>query len=270
MHFANITVPLTVCLLAVSASGCGGSKVVKNHASMPVPARPLSVAADQRISANLDWIIVKNAPEAWAKNADWDEYIYSIRSLPGHSVQVTDIAVYDSLDFKTQSLADRKALKAGSKATVERYKAVELAVKPGVGTLGIVAGSTAGVMGAGSIAAATTSSGLWGGAALAGAATVVLIMPVVGIAGIVRAVHHSKVDQGIKLASAQLPLAVTQEAPQVLHLFYPFTPSPKRIEISYTDSQGSHLLTMDTAALAGLHLNEPDAKGQTPGKAAAR
>jgi len=38
-------------------------------------------------------------------------------------------------------------------------------------------------------------------------------------------------------------------------LYFPIAPSPQRIEITYTDPAGEHVLAIDTVtALAGLHL----------------
>jgi hypothetical protein len=57
-----------VCLLVLS--GCGGTKVLKE--AQPIQTtRPLATASDQQVTAILDWVIVRDGPGTWAKNADW-------------------------------------------------------------------------------------------------------------------------------------------------------------------------------------------------------
>jgi hypothetical protein len=51
-------------------SGCGGTKVLKE--AQPIQTtQPLATASDQQVTAILDWVIVRDGPGTWAKNADW-------------------------------------------------------------------------------------------------------------------------------------------------------------------------------------------------------
>jgi len=61
----------------------------------------------------------------------------------------------------------------------------------------------------------------------------------------------------------QRPTEIAAECRDILRLasedciciFFPLSPSPVQIEITYADSRGDYALTVDTqAALAGLHL----------------
>jgi hypothetical protein len=50
-----------------------------------------------------------------------------------------------------------------------------------------------------------------------------------------------------------------EEEEKSLDVFFPLTPSPRQVEITYADSQGDHTLIIDThAALEGLHLAQAD------------
>ena len=66
---------LSACLLA----GCGGTKVLKE--SQPIQTtKPLAAASDRQVSATLDWVVVRDGPGTWAKNADWDEYLLTVNN----------------------------------------------------------------------------------------------------------------------------------------------------------------------------------------------
>ena len=66
-------------------SGCGGTKVLKE--AQPIQTtQPLATVSDQQVTAILDWVIVRDGPGTWAKNADWDEYLLRIRNLSEQSI----------------------------------------------------------------------------------------------------------------------------------------------------------------------------------------
>jgi hypothetical protein len=246
--------------------GCGGSKIKKKDAVVSPDQRKnsLAMAVDGSLSATLDWVFIRNSPESWAKNADWDEYVFRFQALPGHQVQVTDIAVYDSLGRRLGHLNDRAELKNASRQTLRNYKDAKLSVKPGAGTGVMAVGATATVLGAAYVAGATAGAGAAGaigglaaGAAVAG--TMVLLTPVFIVGGIVRGVHHRQVNLEIQRIATRFPIAVGAVESSEVHAFYPFAPSPHRVEISYTDVDGGHKLNIDTErALAGLHMAIPE------------
>ena len=93
-------------------------------------------------------------------------------------------------------------------------------------------------------------------AGFAGATLFVAITPVFAVAGIMRGVRNSQVNSRIEERHSKLPVTIVADEEQALDLFFPLSPSPTRIEISYTDAQGaSHQLDIDTSkTLAGLHL----------------
>ena len=41
---------------------------------------PLAVARDVAMATILDWGIICNGPVAWAKNADWDQYLLRVEN----------------------------------------------------------------------------------------------------------------------------------------------------------------------------------------------
>jgi hypothetical protein len=235
-------------LLGLTA--CGGTKVLKEPEPLVI-TQALATSSDQRFSATLDWVIFRDGPGTWARNVDWDEYIIRVGNTGDDSLQITSIAVVDSLGTRIEPRQDRKQLVKGSKETKRRYKGEGLKVK---------AGLSGGVLvGAGVVAAAGTSglgaAAMAGGGAAAGAAAVVVLVPVLAIGGIARGMNNSKVNDQIEARQTLLPVVLQEEEEKVLHIFFPLSPSPQKLEISYLDSGGDHTLVVDTrSALEGLHL----------------
>jgi hypothetical protein len=72
-------------------------------------------------------------------------------------------------------------------------------------------------------------------------------------------VNNSKVANEIEDRQTNLPLTLSADDATAMNFFFPLSPSPTRIEISYSDADGQHLLTINTAeVLDGLHLRAPE------------
>ena len=247
------TLGVTLAVLVLSA--CGGAKVVKEPQPVEVTTA-LAEAADARLAARLDWVIVRNASTAWAKNADWDEHHLRVRNLSATPIELLDVLVFDSLGTRVQPLGTRKQLVKGSKSSARRYRDSGLKVKAGVGGTGlIIAGATTtGAMGVAYVYVA--SMGLGGPVSLSAAGAGLLVAgPTVLAIGIVRAVNNTKVNNRILALQSTLPLSIAGNAEHRLVLFYPLAPAPGHIQVRYRDTQGEATLDIDTTqALAGLHL----------------
>ena len=246
---------LAVSLAVLVLSACGGAKVVKEPQPVEVTTA-LAEAADAHLAARLDWVIVRNASTAWAKNADWDEYHLRVRNLSATPIELLDVSVFDSLGTRVQPLGTRKQLVTGSKSSARRYRDSGLKVKAGVGGTGlIIAGATAtGAVGAAYLYAVGMAPGMGMSVSAAGAGLLVA-GPAVFAIGIVRAVNNTKVNNRILALQSTLPLSIAGNAEQRLILFYPLAPAPGQIQVRYRDTQGEATLDIDTTqALAGLHL----------------
>jgi hypothetical protein len=255
-------VKVIICLFIICIYGCGGSKVKnqKKVVALPEQRQALVQASDENMSVSLDWILTRNSPESWAKNADWDEYIFRLIAQPGHQVRVTNIVVYDSLGTSLTHMDDRSELKKASKQTIRRYKDAKLSVKPGAGAAAVSAGATGAVLGMAYVSGAAAgggSAGMVGGLA-AGTAVVgvaVILTPVFIVAGIFRGVNHHKVTNEIHNISVVFPFSIDDKQVKDAHVFFPFAPSPNYVEITYADSMGEHKLNIDTKqVLSGLHM----------------
>lgn len=250
------------CLVGLGLTACGGTKLVK-HANPPPADRALAEASDQNLSATMDWVIVRDGPGTWAKNADWDEYLIRVANVSPGTVQITDIAVFDSQGTRIGPGANRKQLVKGSKQSARRYKDSGIEIKAGVGGTGLALTTAAMTIGGAGMAMALAPSAILssGGGAAAGAAggaaIAVLGAPLIGIYGIVRAVHNGQVNSEIERRRSRFPAVVPATQTQNLDIFFPLAPSPSHVEISYVDAQGEHRLDLDThKSLAGLHLGK--------------
>lgn len=239
-------------------SGCGGTKVLKE--AQPIQTtQPLATVSDQQVTAILDWVIVRDGPGTWAKNADWDEYLLRIRNLSDQPIQVTRIIVVDSLDTRIESQPKRKQLVKGSKQTARRYKDSGIKVKAGrgAGTM-LVAGAAVTVIGVGAASVVAVSGATVAGSAGAAAGGLLLLGPALAVGGIVRGVRNSAVNKQIEQRQTVLPLELSAGEELPLNVFFPLAPSPGMVELSYTDVTGEHSLTIDTStSLNGLHIGDP-------------
>ncbi len=245
--------------LMVVLPACGGTKMLKKPEALAV-VQPLATASSRNLSATLDWVIYRGGPGTWARNVDWDEYMIGVRNVSGDSLQLTNIVVVDSLGTRIEPRNSRRQLVKGTKETKRRYKGEGLTVKAGV---------SAGVLvGAGVVVAAGTSglgaAAMAGGGAAVGAAAVVVFVPILAVGGIFRGINNSKVNNQIESRQTLLPVTLQDEEDKKLVVFYPLSPSPRQIEISYVDASGEHTLVVDTqAALEGLHIVKEGEIGDT-------
>ena len=246
---------LVAAVVFVALGGCGGTKLLKEPQPLSVE-QSLAAGSDARVSATLDWVIVRDGPGTWAKNADWDEYLVTVRNDAAEPVTVTAITVTDSSGHRHSSVGSRKALVKASRQTAKRYKGQGIEVKAGLGggALVVAGGLSAGV-GAGAGVAAIYGSG----AAVGATAGALVLAPVLVVGGVVKGVNNSKVNDAIEARQTPTPLKVEPGSAQVLDVFFPIAPSPVEVRIDYEDASGERSIVMDTSgALEGLHL-APDA-----------
>lgn len=253
-----------LCAASLALSACGGTKLVRKPAPVTPPDHPIAVAADAKLEAQINFLVIRNGPGAWAKNGDWDEYLLQVRNVSASPVEIRSVDVTDSSGFTAVQLADRSELVKASKLTAKRYRGAGIKMSPGRGGAGMVAaGVGAGVVGYGAAVAAGTSAALGaggaaGGGAAAAAGGFILAAPVLVGVGIVRMVNNSKVDTRIESRATPMPVNIAAGGDVLLDVFFPITPSPRHVTIRYSDDQGDHQLELDTRqTLGGLHLAAP-------------
>lgn len=250
-------------LFLVSVSGCGGSKVLKDPEPL-VLTKSLAGASDERLSVTLEWVIVRDGPGTWAKNADWDEYLVKIANRSTHPMQVTELVVVNSLNERIESLPSRRQLVRRSKKTSARYKKLGIKVEAGSGDAKVlpVAGVTAAGAAFGAMSAASAPLvPAAGGAVVVGA---VVLAPVLAVGGIVRGVNQSAVNEQIKQRQTVFPIEASAGDELMLDVFFPLAPSPRSVELVYSDATDQHSIVIDTSSvLDGLHMKSRDYEPRT-------
>jgi len=241
--------------VAMSAlSACAYNKKL----DQPVPLEPKSAiasAADVRLSARIDAVIVRDGPGSWSKNADWDEYLLHVHATSGWSLDITRVVVVDSLGKRHKPRAYMKELADESKEIAKRSKDEDLEVTANAGAALFWTGYFVG----GASAAAGLATLGTAGAAAGAAAGGLLVAPVLMTAGVVVAAQEYQVQREIDRRNTLLPLTLAAQQDLPVTLYFPIAPSPQRVEITYTDPAGEHVLAIDTVtALAGLHLLPKD------------
>ena len=241
--------------------GCVGTKVLDEPTLLP-DRNPLAVAGDRAAMATLDWVIVRDGPGTWAKNADWDQYLLRLENRSTTDLHVTEVYVLDSMGTKVFPGRDRKGLIAGSKQVADRYQDADIKVKAGSGTAVMAAtvmGTTlvgGSVVGAGlafsSFASLFGISTSFGAAVTTAGAGIVLVGPAMVIKN---RRNQRKVDARIQDIRSPMPFPVEAGMVKQVALFFPITPSPRYVVISYTQEESIQMLRLETReSLAGLHL----------------
>lgn len=262
------TLALALSLLLTACGG--GSKLLKEPIAMEFE-HPLAAVSDEALNATLEWVIVKDGPGTWAKNAWWDQYLLQIENTGEKPLMITNVQVVDSLDTKLDPATDRKSLVRASKQTRKRYRDEDIDVRPGAGVGTIVAVGTGtmiyGVGMAASIAiaevitpVATLGTGTFTASSVATSmATAGMVAgPVLIVGGIVKAVNNEKVDDEIAARHTPLPFELEPGAVQNIDVFFPVAPSPSRVSVSYLSGEESGVIDIPTAApLSGLHMTPP-------------
>ena len=240
--------------IAFLMTACGGNKVLKESKPLELEG-PLAVESDANLAVAFDWVIVRDGPGTWSKNADWDEYLFRIHNQGAKEVTIESVVIYDSLETPVQSNSNRKQLIKGSRRAARRYKTEGLEVKAGLGGAGLAAAGGAAYvagMGLGAMTIGATGSAASVGVVAVGA---IVAAPVLVAGGILRGANNGRVAAEIENRYSALPLTLPADDEAALDIFFPISPSPVRIEIKYSESGDTHLLTIDTAeTLDGLHL----------------
>ena len=248
-------------------AGCAGTKVL-DAPTLPPDRNPLAVARDRATTATLDWVIVRDGPGTWAKNADWDQYLLRLENRSTTDLRITEVYVEDSMGTKVFPGRDRKGLIAGSKQALDRYQDADIKVKAGTGTavmaatvMGttLVGGSVVGVgLAYTSFASLLGISTSFGAAVTAAGAGLVLVGPAMVIRN---RRNQRKVDARIQDIRSRIPFPVEAGMVTRAALFFPISPSPRHIVISYRQGESIQTLRLETReSLAGLHLGR--ASGQ--------
>ena len=153
--------PACLCACPALVACGGGTKLVRKPMPVPEDLPAIAVAKDAQLAAELRFVVVGNGPAAWAKNADWDEYLLAVGNVGKVPLRIDSVTVTDSRGHVSGTHADRGELVAASKQATRRYRDAGLKLEAGRGGAGLAAaGVGAGVLAYGAATAAATSAAL--------------------------------------------------------------------------------------------------------------
>lgn len=254
---ANVYCVYLVRLLAaacVTVAGCTYAAAL-GEVQLLESSRPLTKANDGRIHASIDRVILRNAPDAWVQDAEWDEYRIQIRALSDEPVEIREIAIFDAFEHRIASRTNRGELVDGAREIELRYKQSGELVRGhrsnGWVTVGVILVAAGVAMAAGS----APSNGFLAGGSAPAAGLALAGGLLLADAGAASLANNAKVNSEIKRRTTTLPVSLPRETETSVDLFFPLTPQSRRTEIVYADRQGEHRLNIDTRqALKELEL----------------
>ena len=248
-----------ITLIVVLVTGCAGTKVLDEPVALET-TQSIGFVEDERVRMTLDWIIIRDGPGTWAREASWDEYLVRFENLSESTVNLQKVIVIDSLDVAIEPGLSRQTLVEASRDNLRRYEGQDIPVKPGEGsTTMMVAGGVA-LVGAGTAALVSTVSasftaGAAGGTAATVAGGLLVAGPALIVGGMVRKSNQREVDRKIRRLRTQLPQQLDPGEEKLAHIFFPISPSPVSLNLEYFTERALHNIELDTRDnLMGLHL----------------
>jgi len=213
----------------------------------------LSQVNNNVINISLNKLLIRNSHRSWAKDAKWDEYIFSVENISNKPIIIDSINIIGALNEKHEPQYTRQTLNRATALTKNRYRRAGVKIKLGEGSTSALAGSLTGVAVGTGIGASVASTGALttsaGTVTTAGGAVIVAV-PLVTIGAIVKIVNNTKINNRIVKRQSQLPLSLAAEdallgtQKQSIDLFYSAIPGPKQVEFIYTLDHKQHTLIM--------------------------
>ncbi len=233
--------------------GCASSRLIKK----PLPPTEGNVgwaASARGLTVEVHQLIFRNGGGSWVRDANWDEYVLTIKNDSQNIFALQGIKLYsDKLPAPVESSMSREQLDARSNSTLQALKDVGI-----VGGVGIVATSALIVAGVG------TSGGMLSASATgAAAATIGVIAIPVGLIGgtayVINRHHRDKedkalIDRILEERGFAMPLQILPGVQVQRSAFFPVTPAPTRLVVSETTEGGAGEISVALPALARLHL----------------
>lgn len=233
-----------------TASGLGDSarSLVPKSSFITNPDAPttLGLSAESAIlSASLDALIPPGGEGSWYREAQWDEYIVTIRNPTRQPVQVEAAFLVDPRGVYVSPESEQEALVERTEKLAREYGTVEWAA-----------------LGLGAVAL-TSTAGLFAAAAAA---------PVVVVAGPaywywrrhVWQKDMKAIERELNERSLPSPMILGANGTITASLFFPLVPSPRELVFHVQQSGKKEQMTISLDSLKGLHLGSEHAPSSHP------
>jgi len=246
----------TVTFMIVFLTSCYGPRLNKKHEESNIDNQSLAANFDSNISITLQKLIVRNSKDSWAKDANWDEYIFSIDNLNSQEITIHKISITDGLNIEVLPEVTRRSLNKKTRKTKNRFNKQGIKIVLGKGSTGIATASVTSVALGTGLAAGAASSGsiaVSAGTLTTAGGAVVVAVPAIAIGGIIKVVNNSKINNKIQERQTILPFKLS-DGINSLDIFYPAIPSPKIVTITYLINDQEHRLNLTLPeSFKGLH-----------------
>jgi hypothetical protein len=255
-----LSLALALASLCAFLDGCASSRLLKN--SQPPTENDVGWTASgpEAVTLEVHQLIFRNAAGSWLKNANWDEYVLTIKNDSQEPMQIQSFYLYsDKLPAPVESSTSREQLDARSRTALRALKDVGI-----VAGVGIVAPSAMIVGALGTGGGVLSASG--GAAAVAVVGIVAIPVGLVG--GTVYVINRHRQDKKDKvLIDRQLnergyavPVQILAQTQVTKSAFFPITPAPNRLVLNYSIQGEVREISLGLPELAGLHLKAPPKK----------
>jgi hypothetical protein len=256
-------------LLSGALDGCASSRVLKNPRPPAVPDVGWAATTPEGLKLEVHELIFRNGGGSWVKNANWDEYAITIENDSPDALEIQGIYLYsDTLPAPEVSSTSREQLDARSNKTLRAFK--DVGIVAGVGIVGPSALIVAGIGTSGGVLSAS-------GAGAAAAAIGIVAIPVGLIGGTVYVINRHSRDKKDKVLVQHIidergfivPQQIPAQDQATKSAFFPITPSPTRLVVTYLLQGDVHEISLDLPGLAGLHLKgtqAPSAPASAPSR----
>ena len=228
-------------------------RMVKEPNAEQIPDYRWAATAPDRLTVTVHTVLVRNGPGSWVRDADWDEYILTVKNSSRSAMKIEFLRLYSPyLPASQQSSLALLQLEDQSHDTLHDLRDVT-----------VVAGS--GALAAGATVAATAGAGYIGAAAVVPVAMMTLPLLQYSMDQAVERRHlehedRSLIELTILERGMHLPLEVPPDGEATRSAFFPLTPAPNRLVIDYRVDGDRRSLEVLLTALAQLHLKP----GHTP------
>jgi len=247
-------------------AGCASSRLLKN----PPPVRAADVgwaaSTPEGLTVEVRQLIFRNSDGSWVRDANWDEYVLLIKNDSQDIFKIQGINLYsDKLPAPVECSTSREQLDTRSNSTLRALKDVGI-----VAGVGIVAPSAL------IVGAIGTSGGIMSASSGAAALAVVGVVAIpVGLIGGTACRHRdtedkAPIDRRLSERGYAVPLRIDSQTQVTKSAFFPITPAPTRLVLSYSTFGDVREISLELPGLAGLHLKTPPLKAAQVTRASIR
>jgi hypothetical protein len=250
-----------------SLAGClilsqllGGCTLKSRVLRQPVPGAVTDLgwtaSGPDGVTLEVDRIIVRNTGGSWVRDANWDEYVLTVKNASAVPVRIGEFSLYSAkLPAPEKSTTSREQLEARSGTTLRDLRDAGIVAGAGAATAGVI------------VAIMGTGGTLVTGAAATAVVAGVFVFPVALVGSTVYLVerHHRDRNDRVLIEHKLLERGfsvlteLTPGVPVTRSAFFPITPAPSRLVLEYTAGGEARRLSLDLPDLAGLHLKAPRA-----------